>query len=250
MLKLMKYEWRKQWFSKVIMMAILAVLVLAFVVFSRLRQEDNAAVMLAFLILAAFSFCFFSGIEAVTTFHRDLKTRQSYLLFMIPQPAWKVLAAKFVIALLTMFFTSALCLFAASLCFLHEIAQEGMWHELYNALKLVAQMLQEELPRATELIPPLAASFCEWFFFISLAFFADVVIMTLFSNLRRGGTLLGVLLFLALAYGTGKLFDLASGETAFMLTGTYAWISCGYYAGLCVLLFLATSFLMERKLSV
>lgn len=251
MLKLMKYEWRKQWFSKLVMMGVLAILVIAFILCSRLSHSGNAAFVMALMYLTVFSFCIYSGIEAVVTFHRDLKSRQSYLLFMIPQPAWKVLAAKVLTALLTMLFTTVLSAAAAGLCLLHEIAREGMWHELYNAAVFFLEMLHKDLPDLLQLIPPLAALFFQWFFLIVLAFLTDTAIMTVFSGFRRGAGLLGIVCFLLLAFGSGKLFDiLRGGDGTFLLTGTQAWLSCGYYAVLSALIFAAACIFIEKKLSV
>lgn len=251
MLKLMKYEWRKQWFSKLIMIGVLAVLVLAFIIFSQLQKGDSAAFVLALMFFAIFLFSIFAGVEAINTFHKDLKSRQSYLLFMIPQPSWKVLAAKVIIALLTMLFTSVLCALAAALCFLHEIARNGMWHELYNTLNFILKMLRQDLPQLTDLIPPFTALFFRWFFIIMLAFFSDIIIMTIFSGFRKGAGLLGAVLFVIVAYASAKILDLIlPGDGTLLLTGVHAWISCGYYAVLCVLLFAGICHLMEKKLSV
>lgn len=251
MLKLMKYEWKKQWFSKLVMIGILALLVISFMIFSQMGKSDNMAVVIAFMILAMFLFSTFSGIEAIVTFHRDLKSRQSYLLLMIPQPAWKMLAAKVIIALLSMLFTAFLSGAAAALCFFHEIAKEGLWHTLWESITDILSLLVEDLPRLTDLIPPLFNLFFHWFFIVMLAFLADIVIMTLFSTVKKGAGLLGGVLFLALAYVSSLPLRLLRADDAlFFLTRAHAWISCGYYAALSILLFVGISWLAEHKLSV
>ena len=251
MLKLMKYEWRKQWFSKAVMLGILALLVITFVISSHMEKESGMVFSIFFMMIAIFLFTIFTGIEAITTFHRDLKSRQSYLLLMIPQPAWKMLAAKVITALISMLFVGFASALSAVLCFLHEIGKDGAWHELWEGLSFFFKFMLEEIPDPAQLIPPLLSLFFSWFFLVMLAFLSDIIIMTLFSTFKKGAGFLGAVLFLLLWFGSSRLLNvIVATDEQTIISTAIAWKTCLYYAVLSIGLFLGTSWLTEHRLSV
>lgn len=95
MVKLLKYEMKKQQTSRMVIGSILLVCVLGFALGMLLGREKLAAVSLAVMMLATFFVVFYVGIESILVLNRDLKTKQSYMLWMIPKSIWEILGSKF-----------------------------------------------------------------------------------------------------------------------------------------------------------
>ena len=73
---------------------------------------------------------FYMGIESLLILNRDLKTKQSHMLWMVPMPSWKILGAKYIAAALQIFCISAAYVLAGTACVMTMIAKEGAWKEL------------------------------------------------------------------------------------------------------------------------
>ena len=102
MVKLLKYEMKKQQTSRMVIGSILLVCVLGFALGMLLGREKLAAVSLAVMMLATFFVVFYVGIESILVLNRDLKTKQSYMLWMVPKSIWEILGSKFLAAILQM----------------------------------------------------------------------------------------------------------------------------------------------------
>lgn len=97
--KLMKYEWKKQRTSRMIVMVALAVCVLAFLGGMLVEKDALMGVSVTLLFVGAFFVVFYMGIESILILNRDLKTKQSYMIWMTPKSVWEILGAKFVVAI-------------------------------------------------------------------------------------------------------------------------------------------------------
>ena len=94
MLKLMKYEVRKTMFSKVIILIITALAEIAYLIGVFAKKEDIMAWGIMGLTMCALIGIFYIGIESLIVFHRDLNTKQSYMLFLTPNSSYRILGAK------------------------------------------------------------------------------------------------------------------------------------------------------------
>ena len=105
MLKLMKYEFKKQMFSKIIIAAILGVLTLYFGIACVIDKETHAAIatMLIFTVMVFAGL--YVAVESLSVYDKDLKTKQSYMLFLVPKSSYEILGAKMISAVLQIFFT-------------------------------------------------------------------------------------------------------------------------------------------------
>lgn len=83
--KLMKYEWKKQRTSRMIVMVALAVCVLAFLGGMLVEKDALMGVSVTLLFVGAFFVVFYMGIESILILNRDLKTKQSYMIWMTPE---------------------------------------------------------------------------------------------------------------------------------------------------------------------
>ena len=102
--KLMKYEWKKQRTSRMIVMVALAVCVLTFFGGMLVEKDALMGISATLLLVGSFFVVFYMGIESILILNRDLKTKQSYMIWMTPKSVWEILGAKFVVAIAQMFF--------------------------------------------------------------------------------------------------------------------------------------------------
>ena len=94
MLKLIKYEFRKTFLSKLILLAITALAEILFLAGVFLKWDKGLAIGTIGLVMCAVIGIFYIGIESLLVFHRDLNTKQSYMLFMTPKTSYHVLGSK------------------------------------------------------------------------------------------------------------------------------------------------------------
>ena len=83
--KLMKYEWKKQRTSRMIVMVALAVCVLTFLGGVMVEKDALMGVSAMLLLVGSFFVVFYMGIESILILNRDLKTKQSYMIWMTPK---------------------------------------------------------------------------------------------------------------------------------------------------------------------
>ncbi len=94
MLKLMKYEFRKTWITKLILLGVTAVAEIAFLIGLYMEKETTLGLSVMLLVLLAFGGILMIGLYSVMTLHRDMNTKQSYMLFMTPSSSYSILGAK------------------------------------------------------------------------------------------------------------------------------------------------------------
>ena len=132
--KLMKYEWKKQRTSRMIVMVALAVCVLTFLGGVLVEKDALMGISATLLLVGSFFVVFYMGIERILILNRDLKTKQSYMIWMTPKSVWEILGAKFVVAIVQMFFVFALYVIAGLLCFVGMLQYVG---ELGNVFAII-----------------------------------------------------------------------------------------------------------------
>ena len=82
--KLMKYEFRKTMFSKAVLLVITALGEIFYLFGGFLKWEKGLGIGVMGLGLCASGGIFYIGIESLLIWHRDLNTKQSYMLFLPP----------------------------------------------------------------------------------------------------------------------------------------------------------------------
>ena len=88
MRKLIKYELRKQRTSRMVIFIALAITLIGFWAGLLFKNESLMAVCIAVMIAGAFLVLFYTGIESILVLNRDLRTKQSYMLWMLPKSVW------------------------------------------------------------------------------------------------------------------------------------------------------------------
>ena len=92
--RLIKYELKKQQTSRNIILALLLVFLLAFAAGIFSDNGNMVGISMGLEIFVGMFVFFYMGIESLLILNRDLKTKQSHMLWMVPMPSWKILGAK------------------------------------------------------------------------------------------------------------------------------------------------------------
>lgn len=198
MKKLFIYEMIKTRLSKFIILGITAVLEIVFLLGLATSNEELQATGMLLLALIGVASVFWIGIQSVVTLHRDMNTRQSYMLFMTPNNCYKILGAKYLenglSILLSGLFFGTLGALDLTLLFDH-------YHQLDQLMDLLKEILGA-FTKSISLDPASIISFIvyllfDWLFTVSLAYLA-VIVCTALLNGKKGNLFLSFLLFLGL----------------------------------------------------
>jgi hypothetical protein len=254
MLKLIQYEYRRNLTSIAVMLG--AILLLqCFYLFSVFKKDVNLVVPAAALLFIAAIFCAMGMmIYSVALYSRELNAKTSYLTFMTPHRASKVLGAKLISALLLgLFFAAILGVF-------------GSWDislliRAFPQLELVRVLTEEMLPDligqdlATVLntIAAMGIEFLINFFtFVMVAYLAITLSATVLQNKKLKG-LVSLLIFIAimaaLEWGV-SLLPVGSGYTTVLDALLAAWPKYAAYLVVIAGAFTLSAWLLENKVSL
>lgn len=203
MLKLMKYEFRKQLFSKGIILAIIAIIEGFFCYYVFTDDMQKAATTIVVGLTIAICVLFFEAIECISTYSNDLKTRQSYMLFMTPHSSYCILGAKVLTMVVTIISSAFIFLLIGFADFNLAFAKFSTLDELYRVLK---QFINLDINFSNVTI--YTSNFViGWINFVILAFFAITLSTTFLAN-RKGKGLVSVVLFFVILYLEANCTDL------------------------------------------
>lgn len=243
MLKLMKYEVRRQLFSKIIMLASLFVLVAGFFIFYLLGNEAGAGVMVGFLGVETMVVVFYAPLECLMTFDKDLNTKQGYLLFLIPEKSTVILGAKLLVSLVQ---TVALCgIFFTVVPWLERLA-DAKFETNMGVIKEIGVALEETME--VKIIGVIAVLLLIWLFLVCLGFFVSALPLQLgkLGNVAKvAGFFVGIgLIVFVLTVVEGIVWGITYSNGAIRVCD---WV---YMAGVSIALFFGTAKLLEEKVSV
>ncbi len=241
MLNLMKYEIRRQIFSKGFILGVLLALVAGFFGFYFNGAVVGTTVIVTLMTLATILLLFFVPFEFEFTFGKDMNTRQGYMLGLIPQKSTTVLVSKLLVALLqsavfyTIFFT--VIPFCERLCQSKFGVNPGMVGEMVRDVA-------SELSSVSDAIEFWGALFTIWLFFACLSMFVSAI-----PCKGKLAPLLGIIFFFAAVFLwyflLGKiswLLDIVKAPA--LVSNTIEWM---YIIGVDAALFFGTAKLMDRK---
>ena len=107
MLRLLKYELRKTLFSKLILIGITAMAEAIFLIGFWGKKENPLTIGALLLFFIAISGIALMGLLSLITLHRDMNTKQGYMLFMTPNSCYKILGAKMIECSLSLLLAAA-----------------------------------------------------------------------------------------------------------------------------------------------
>ncbi len=181
MFKLIKYEFRKQAFSKLVILAVLGLIEVFFILGIALNKDDMIGTSMGILSLFTFGALFFLAFESIITFNNDLKLKQSYMLFLTPNTTYGIVGAKVLYA--------AIQIVLAGIAFVAVFAiNGGMLVAKYSSLAQIKeliingmnQLLNIDIKPSVVLLAVGIAIFM-WLSTVTAAFFSITLSSTLLS---------------------------------------------------------------------
>jgi len=233
MLKLIKYEFRKNRSLLLVILGIIAALEAYFLfrayaaahynALNSLSESSNRAeihliVAMSLLVAASFGTALAVFIMGVSGYSRELNQKTSYLLFMTPQSTFAIVGAKILFTLITGVVFAALLAGLAAVDYPLMMDSLGAeWRGYYNLLDWF--MTQNEL-NLTGALLTIAFFVCVVFLSIiatvSIAFFA-ITLSATFMRGKKGHAVVSVLLFAALVFANSRLTGLLVDRDAYIL---------------------------------
>ena len=173
MLKLMKYEFKKQMFSKIIIAAILGVLTLYFGIACVIDKETHAAIatMLIFTVMVFAGL--YTAVESLSVYDKDLKTKQSYMLFLVPRSSYEILGAKMISAVLQIFFTMLIYGIVAVLCGSVFLIKYSSVRELMTLVQNILEINYSVRVDWGFVVQTILTVFVTWVFIVVLGYFVE-----------------------------------------------------------------------------
>ena len=248
MLKLMKYEIRKTWFVKLMLLGATAVAELLFLFGLYADKETALSIGILLLTFLAFGGVLVIGLESILTLHRDMNTKQSYMLFMTPNSCYSILGAKVLENGISILATGAFFFALGMLDITLMLAKLGELQELWNMVRDLLEAFDAEIA----ITPAGIASFLftllsAWIGIVTTAFLADVVSSALLNGRKYNGVL-SFLLFLLLSWFTSWITQsvtrgIGTVNTKLLVQGLLSLVFA-------FVMYIASAQIMERKLSV
>ena len=190
---LLKYELRKTRAMKLIFLGVTAVAEVVFLISLFLRNNegntDNIIGTSALvLMLIAIGGILLIGIQSIFALHRDMNTKQGYMLYMTPRNSYQILGAKMLenglsLALAGGFFF-LLGLLDLTLLFSRLGELERLWGFFMEFLHMFNAEIELDTAQVLSLIFELLTS---WLAVVSIAFLADIVSSALLNGKKANG---------------------------------------------------------------
>ncbi len=250
MLKLFKYEWKKQMGSKLIIGLVLLALCAFYILGTLLKKDSWEGIAMVLLMLIGMFAAIYVGIESLLVLNRDIRTKESYMLFMLPKSAYQILTAKILAAICQILLTMLMFGAAFMVCFTAYMAANESLAEMLNFLRQYIERIFEVEIEWDMVLLVLISMFVSWISMIASGFAAIISVRTVLSRTKLAGVL-AVVVYLLITWGTnwlnGRINALSTGPDTEML---YYCLGIGAMAVVTVILLVFSGWMAEKKLSV
>lgn len=252
MLKMIKYEMRRNLFPYLLMASALLFLEVLFGLGVFLKKDTILSMSVMGLMLFGFAGLLFVAVHAIQLYSKDLKNKVGYMVFMTPIPSYKVLGAKILSAFVSSFFLLSLyvgvgVLDAVCLLYGHNIPQLELSIQAFLGMDTFTfvRFLQYVLWFVFQIYCFLTVIICFGYFSLSLSY-------TLLQN-KKGknfiSNIIFIVLFSILTYVGGKFF--AVNVEADLAKIVVASVPNTVFELFCALsTFLSAAYMLDRKISL
>lgn len=247
MLKLMKYEFRKTMFSKGLLLLITAVAEIVYLLGVFLKWDAGLGWGIAGLVLCAMIGIFYIGIESLLVFHRDLNTKQSYMLFLTPKNSYQILGAKVLENGISIFLTGVFFALLAAADWSVGVLYVGGVKEFLNILHQISVSIHMDMTiTARWILVVFFTCLASWLMMIVTGDLSVVLSATVLAGKKFSG-LVSFLIYMALTLVSGKILNLIPpmDNDLFQLS-----LIIAAALGISAVMYLAAGWIMEKKLSV
>lgn len=248
MLKLFKYEFMKTRLSKLIILGITLVLEIAFAA-SLLKNDDELqAICVLLLVLFATVSILWLGLQSILTLHKDMNTRQSYMLFMTPNSSYKILGAKVLenaaSVLLGGVFFCALGVLDLTLLMNHHQALDQLMEMFQDVLESFSKNIRFD---TYSILTFCLYTLISWLSTVTLAYFAVIISAALLGG-KKGNLFISFLIFLGLTILLSMLLGVVTPAT--MAVGTVHLIRSAICLIVIAIFWFFSAWIMDKYLSV
>ena len=246
MLRLLKYELRKTLFAKLVLLGITAIAEVIFLIGFWGRNENTLTIGALLLFFIAISGIALMGILSLITLHRDMNTKQGYMLFMTPNSCYKILGAKVIECSLSLLIAAAFFFALGYLDFsllLGKGTNQQILDMVNQMLLTINKQIQLDAPHLSALMFSIIA---DWICTVTVACLSDVICTALLYG-KKGSLVITFVLFIALNYGIGKLLQLVPDSIGIIPVLIWQGVIALALAGV---MYVITARLMEKYLSV
>lgn len=270
MLKLIKYELIKRRMNKFVILGIIGLLEIGVLAGFFLKNEDVLGISLALMVFAVFGSILFLTYDAIDTYLKDLSTKQSYMLFLVPRNSFEILGAKMIVG----FFQLVVFGFVMLALVLFNIVvfgfAEGKASQILDAFRQFFKIFFGEVFSNELVLVACLYAVCFLFYLLALAFFVITLAHTLLAN-KKGSGFVAFAMFIGINIGVTRLGDLClprakiqNGEIVVRTLGNAALnlevvksrfifnllVNGGFYLVISILAYLGAAWMMKKKLSV
>lgn len=250
--KLIKYELKKQMLSKIVVGVLAAICEVLFLVGLLFDNVELIGDGIGLIFLLAMIALFYFSFETIITYSNDLKTKQSYMLFLIPRNMYQVVGAKMITAILQILLVGVVFVAVVTGDMFIFSARYGEIEALIELIKMVLKEIAGINVSLNEVLYVICTMLVIWSEIVLAAMLAITFSTTMFANKRYKG----VISFFIFYIFEIIISTLAEVMTDGVTTGTsfevnaLAWIYIGVFAGAMVICYFVTSWLLDKKISV
>ena len=250
--KLLKYEFRKTLFLKLIMLVLTAVAEVLFLYAAFRKDPDSPLIGIAIflLVMIASAGITFIGLYSMLVLQRDLNTKQSYMLFMTPHSGYAIIGAKVlengISLLLAGIFYSLLAALDISIILEQYISLDGLIRMFQDVLRSMNLPVELSAKTAVLIFFMFLAS---WLSTIVCAYLAIILSAAVLAGKRFSGVV-SFVLFIAINIAFGRLANLVLKALPDMKLETTMLIQTGMFLVLSFVLYLISGWMVDKKLSV
>lgn len=255
MLKLIKYEFRKNLYGMCAMLGLLVGVQLYFMYAYFIADNRNKAMGAAGGLFLAAIICFFMVFSlGIMTYSKELSSKTSYLVFMTPNKAGKIIGSKLIYTLIDGILIAALLL-VLGLVDMNLLLK--LFDEEVSMLEMILDMLHTFGFNMVSIAYNITSSFISFlilfFMVVTLAYLSITLTATVLQNRKIKG-LISIVLFIAVLIGVTKLGSLMptlfeEPESMFQASIHYL-PEMAFYLVIMIGSIIGTAQLLERKVSL
>ena len=254
MSRLMKYEFRKTMFPKLVLLGITAVMEILFLIGMFIKKDssggfDNAYAtggMVGLVLTASFGITFI-GLYSLMVLHNDLGTKQGYMLFMTPNNSYKILGAKVLENALSLGVVTVFFGVLATIDLEIVLKASGETKSLMDMVQMMLRSMDVDIQLKKEYFWAfLFVLVATWLELIMTAGLALVLSHTFLSG-KKISLLVSIVLFFILSWGTSWVRRFIPGMPD---TVQNFLIGAAVSLGFTVLFYIISGWMMEKKLSL
>jgi hypothetical protein len=247
----MKYELKKQMFSKIVILIILGALTIFFIIANLFDNTDMQVLGLAAMLGAMLGSLFYSLLECIKVYGKDLTTKQGYMLFMVPRNSYQILGAKILSAIIQIALTLVMFGAVMGICGTVYMLKYDYVREMIDTIKEILSILFNIDINYGAVFNAFLLVFLTWGFVVILGIFSLTVSETVLQGKKISGAVSAVMFLLLLWAVTSLENTYMTSIVGHLKFGTvYRVGEILYYIFFDVVFYLLSAWIMDKKLSV